>query len=145
MTQKDLIKAEIERLKKELEKGNYYLDSAEAATGYELALDDLLSFIDSLPEEPVSEDLEEAKEAYCNEHNDDCFDATGDYCPHIRKAFVAGAEWQKQQMMKEAVEGEVVKDLHGKLHVKTNAVSDTLYHFGDKVKVLIIPEKCQNS
>lgn len=41
----------------------------------------------------------------------------------------------------DAVEGEVVQDLHGKLHVKTNAVSDILYQFGDKVKVIILPKK----
>lgn len=51
----------------------------------------------------------------------------------------------KEQMTKGAVEGEVVQDIKGRFHIKTNAVSDILYHFGDKVKVLIIPEKCQNS
>lgn len=54
-----------------------------------------------------TDDLAEAAEEYGDYHNDDCFDATGDRCPHIRKAFIAGAEWQKSQMMKEAVEGEV--------------------------------------
>ena len=55
----------------------------------------LLSFLSTLdPEKPVPADLEEAKEAYCEEHNDDCFDATGDKCPHIRNAFIAGAKWQ---------------------------------------------------
>ena len=45
----------------------------------------------------IPNDLEEAKEAYCEEHNDDCFDAIGDKCPHIRNAFIAGAKWQKEQ------------------------------------------------
>ena len=52
-----------------------------------------------------------------------------------------GKRAMEKQMMKDAVEGEVVKDLHGKLHVKTNAVSDILYQFGDKVKVIILPKK----
>lgn len=56
-----------------------------------------------------------------------------------------GMDMQKQDMMKDAVEGEVVQDLKGRFHIKTNAVSDILYHFGDRVKVLILPEKCQNS
>lgn len=92
-------------------------------------------------ETPVSEDLEEAKEAYCNEHNDDCFDATGDNCPHIRKAFLAGAEWQKEQMLKEAVEGEVVKDINNKLAVTAKNVNLDGFRFGDKVRIIILPKE----
>lgn len=49
-------------------------------------------------------ELERATQAYCQEHNDDCFEAIGDECPYIGKAFKAGAEWQKKQSAKKAVE-----------------------------------------
>jgi hypothetical protein len=52
-----------------------------------------------------------------------------------------GKKAMEEQMLKDAVEGEVVQDLQGRLHVKTNAVSDILYQFGDKVKVIILPKK----
>ena len=45
-------------------------------------------------------ELEKAMQVYCQEHNDDCFEAVGDECPFIGKAFKAGAEWQKQQFRK---------------------------------------------
>ena len=47
----ELIKAEIERLKKILEESTYYLDNSQQALGYSFALDDFKEFIDSLPEE----------------------------------------------------------------------------------------------
>lgn len=47
-------------------------------------------------EESVPNDLEEAANAYSNEHNDDCFDAIGSVCPHIIEAFIAGAKWQAE-------------------------------------------------
>ena len=86
-------------------------------------------------------DLEEAKEAYCGEHNDDCFDATGDTCPHIRQAFIAGAEWQKAKMMEEAVEGYVnyYEDSGGILMAEAQVGCP--YHIGDKVKIVIVKEE----
>ncbi len=66
-------------------------------------LDDLLSFIDALLEEP-DKSLEEAAKDYAIHQLDkhfwqdvECFGA-GDI-----NAFIAGAEWQKQQMMKAPV------------------------------------------
>ena len=53
MSIKEQICAEIERLKKEVEDHNYYLDTPSQGLGYSFALDDILSFIDSLPEQPV--------------------------------------------------------------------------------------------
>ena len=53
MTIKEQICAEIERLKKEVEDHNYYLDTPSQGLGYSFALDDILSFIDSLPEQPA--------------------------------------------------------------------------------------------
>lgn len=46
-------------------------------------------------------ELDKATQAYCQEHNDDCFDAIGDECPFVGKAFKAGANWQYEQFEKE--------------------------------------------
>lgn len=60
MSNIEKIRQEIERLKKILEESTYYLDNSQQALGYSFALDDFKEFIDSLPEEKPSEDLEEA-------------------------------------------------------------------------------------
>jgi len=54
---------------------------------------------DSLQEETPT-DLEEAADKYAS-------DSTGFIDMTAYRAFIAGAEWQKEQMMKEAVEGKV--------------------------------------
>ena len=92
------IKEEIERLYK------HYLDAQEFDSGYNMALDDILHFIDSLPEETASEDLEEEvsqyiKENKCYETDDVETDIIAQYL--IEKAFKAGAEWQKEKHNKQ--------------------------------------------
>jgi len=81
--------------------------------GFMLACDDVIAFIDSLQEEHASEDLEEAARKW----EDKVYIENGwqDECgtPHapfseIGNAFMAGAEWQKQQM-KEALQTEYEK------------------------------------
>ena len=68
--------------------------------------------------------------------------AKGNYLtPYIRETFIAGAEWQKEQMMKEAVEGEITMDLKRFLHARTTSILDERYvKFGDKVKIIIVKE-----
>ena len=62
--------------------------------GYDRGMaNDLLAFMDSLPNEPVSNDLEEAACEYDNSHIDD-----------NNLAFKAGAQWQKEQMEKNRIE-----------------------------------------
>ena len=46
-------------------------------------------------------ELEKATQVYCQEHDDDCFDAIAEGCPYIREAFKAGANWQYEQFEKE--------------------------------------------
>jgi hypothetical protein len=104
------IRAEIERRRNSYLKAH---DKYNRNADYIAATEDLrlLEFLDTLESEnPVPNDLEEAKEAYCEEHNDDCFDATGDKCPHIRNAFTAGAKWDRSQIMQEAVKWLVDDD-----------------------------------
>lgn len=116
-------------------------------------------------EESVPNDLEEEKEAYCEEHNDDCFDATGDKCPHIRNAFIAGAKWMKEQdekeqadlftivaldaaqrareqMMKDGIEGEICHLGVDFLDYNISELDEYIKRFkvGDKVRIIIVKE-----
>ena len=130
---KELIRQEIERRKKICE-GIFERESDTYYQGKAVAYGELLPFIDSLPDDfpdapkIVSEDLEEAAKEYMKKARKHLFDDS----PIGRSddAFIAGAEWQKrhdaelieiayndgitigmtkqkEQMMKEAVEGEV--------------------------------------
>ena len=165
MSNIEKIRQEIERRKKICE-GIFERESDTYYQGKAVAYGELLPFIDSLPEEKPSEDLEEAAKEYMKKARKHLFDDSP--IGRTDDAFIAGAEWQKkqmmdewlkdrdgcfwdgveegkkameEQMMKDAVEREVVQDLKGRFHVKTNAVSDILYQFGDKVKVIILPKK----
>lgn len=84
--------------------------------------------------------LDEAANAYSNEHNDDCFDAIGSVCPHIIEAFKAGAKWDRQQMLKEAVGGEITKDNRGNNVVRAGVFNNG-FEIGDKVRIIILPKE----
>ena len=93
-------------------------------------LENILSFIDFLQEEPVSEKLKEAAKEY-----------SGKSSHPLNNAFMSGAKWQKRQMMKDAVDGEIFCAVAYPHQPK--AVSKPIsggYKFGDKVKLLIIKE-----
>ena len=50
------------------------------------------------------------------------------------------AKWQKEQMMKEAVDAKVVKDTHGFFHIKSDCVDGAKYKFGEWVKIIILKD-----
>lgn len=104
MTQKELIRQEIERrLQRENEilwnakkRGTYPSPSCEYNL---LTLTSLRDFIDSLPEEKLSEDLEEAAEEYADKHGFRVpYDGSNNYYDDVdvkasKEGFLAGAEW----------------------------------------------------
>lgn len=187
------IKAEIERLKGI--GGIVPLDNREQKTGYESALIDVETFLDSLEsEKPTEQDVElngEIKKEMANlplfirgkdqiafarhfaewgylraaekyneiEYNrqraeesvpNDLEEAAKDYTDssewsigenleHIDAAFIAGAERQAKQMMKEAVEGKIIFLLNGDVAVN---IGDTdKYNLGQKVRVIVLPKE----
>lgn len=94
-----------------------------------------------LGEKPVSEDLEEAVNAYIG------------YAPEVdessstygkRQAFKIGANWQKQQMMTKAVDGFVIEDIeegNGDFLLSAEYLSkDMGLKDRQKVKVIVIKE-----
>ena len=159
MTTKELIRQEIEKRVKELDEQIVDIYDSKAVLRKD-ELQRLLSFITTL-EEPVSEDLEEAAEEswIYYEYRDsghlyssvykDAFKAGAEWQSMKEQdtiktaedhAFLAGANWQKEQMMENAVEGEVVKDISNKLAVTAKNVNIDGFKFGDKVRVIIVKE-----
>ena len=56
------------------------------------------------------------------------------------KSYKIGWRDCKEQMMKEAVEGEVVKDISNKLAVTAKNVNLDKFKFGEKVRIIIVKE-----
>jgi len=129
MTEKEKIRAEVERLR------------ALTADPISNPFDLVLHFIDSLPEEKVSEDLNEAAIKYCNEIEE----RNHSTLLGIEKGFIRGAQWKEQQMISTAVEAEIT-DIRTYKH--ENEVDFTLmlekgivpYEIGEEVKLLIVKE-----
>lgn len=85
--------------------------------------------------------------------DDSCTSDLGDYINELSKQFpevsfaklsriaVRVARWQKQQIMKDAVEGEIVKDIANNLYIGKAKVNKNNFKFGDKVKLLVLKEE----
>lgn len=70
--------------------------------------------------EAACEDLEKAVQAYSNLYNDECFDAIGNECPHIKNAFKAGANWQMENLWKDA-QGDDLPEINREVIVLVKA------------------------
>ena len=84
--------------------------------------------------------LEEAAEKYSDKY-------CSDWAYHLEyeDAFIAGAEWQKEQMMKEAVEAEITVGRlpdDWSLAYNPDELHRALLKFksGDKVKIIIVKQ-----
>ena len=123
MTDKEKIRAEIERRISIMQHNPH-----KNAALYELK--GLLSFIDSMQEEPVNEDLE--KEIY-NEvaklHTAPCYDELANFARHF-------ANWQIHQMMKDAV----IMEAHEEYGELWGDIRKCNTEKGKEYKVIIIKE-----
>lgn len=162
MTDKQKIRAEIESSMKTCEEAFNICPS----TAFGSRIDSykaLLSFIDSLPEEPVSEGIENELEhfAYSLPHSADGFwpkdidpksvEARTKYGVHhawsyeqVKKIARHFANWQKGQMMQKAVEATVceMSEQHGRMVCAWfGCKTEEYYDLDDKVKVIIIKEE----
>ena len=125
MTDKEKIKAEIERLK-------------ESGCASPIVIcDTLLAFIDSMQEEPVNEELEKVAYEYS------LYPVAPSKFVLAEQGFKDGANWQKQQLMKKAIEGIVTTNIDGWINVMTGFIrpKEAGANFGDKVKLIIIKEE----
>ena len=80
----------------------------------------------------MEEELEKEIQRYNEEQDGDCR-----YVQTARHF----ARWMRDQMMKEAVEGEVIQDLKDVNRVKSFSKVPEWLRFGDKVKLIIVKEE----
>ena len=138
MSKAEKIKAEIERLKSSLPWGSCASQVSMECNCKDEAYNEVLSYIDSLEEEPVSEDLEYASEKYA------CRFSSSKYGhDKVKDAFITGAQWQKERMLNNAIEREVKVDAGGYPYIDVTELYDydkdrPLAKKGDKVKLIII-------
>ena len=101
---------------------------------------DVLSFLSTLEsEKPVPADLEEAAKECC----DNNYPTYQCCCDCIIEVFKAGAKWQREQMMKEAVEVQNVVE-EGRYCQEIGPIFlDERAGFkpGDKVRVIVLPKE----
>ena len=144
--QVEQIKAEIERLKKENRSDDSY-DKERFST-----LEMVEEFINSLPEEPISEDLNTASSEYEAKSYQLKLTKDGEFVksinPAIKIAFIAGANWRKEQMMKYGTEYQVAEGSMCPAMESIPVLANTdmillpkdKFKVGDKIKVIIIKE-----
>lgn len=96
------------------------------------------SIVDSQPEEPVNEELEKVAYEYS------LYPVAPSKFVLAEQGFKDGANWQKQQLMKKAIEGIVTTNIDGWINVMTGFIrpEEAGANFGDKVKLIIIKEDC---
>ncbi len=115
--------------------------------GQESVLEHFEKFIDSMQEESDGDDLGVIATrdalAYANDIEDECINIA-DVVQAYEDGMIAGAQWQKQQMMKDAVDSIVHCDKFGVILPKEDLKKavDNLPELQvyDKVKLLIIKE-----
>lgn len=145
MIDKTKVLAEIERLKIEKRKENLPFH-AIYYDGYDAACDKIIAYLNSLSAEP-SKELEEAFDEvlpnpnwYISNDGEDAYNVK-----QMEEMFCAGANWQKEQMMKSAIEGCWIKRNRYTKENVLNGLSvtcDAIQKFrdGDKVRVLILKD-----
>lgn len=143
MTNIEKIRQEIERRKVQYyeremkawdDNGEYGDEDCYFYQGQRKACEGLLLFLDTLSEEPDNEDLNDEIKKFIEEYG---YERGED---KLLIAIVARhfANWQKQQMLKDAVEGMVCATITG-----TNAISflsplpDEL-NAGDKIRIVVL-------
>ena len=105
----------------------------------------------------IDKDLEKAARKYTKKNT--CYNPDPDLLrSSTKEAFIAGAKWQAEQddrdvifwkgmqyaydqLLKESVEGEVVKDINNKLAVTAKGINLDGFKFGDKVKIIVLKEE----
>ena len=122
----------------EVSPGKYNKSESEVyKVGWRCGLGHIREFIDSLPEEKPSEDLNDEIKKFIEEYG---YERGED---KLLIAIVARhfAEWQKEQMMKDAVEGEIGYWNQRGLSIRLDQSFEKLGYGEDtKVKIIIVKE-----
>lgn len=140
MTDKEIfekLEAEIERLE------NYENESVTSSDirfgwihGKTFALTSIRVLLDSMQKEPISDDLEQAIDTYLATYFGG--EKEKQDWPYLKKMAIHFANWQKDQLMAKAIDGEVgYWNLRG-LSINTDLLRSVSE--GDKVKIIVIKE-----
>lgn len=152
MTHKEQFKAEVEKVKLIIQSNRAQGAFTEGyLIGQESVLEHFENFVNSLQEEPVSEDLKEAANNYAvtvyNNYLDNpkAFENI-DADTLNEDAFKAGAKWQEQQLMASGTDVTVHVDAGGYPYIPQMELYDydkdiPLAKEGDKYKVVLIKEE----
>ena len=127
---------EIERLNEE----KYQSKTYEQSSGYYDALNKIKSFVENMQEEENTSDLHDAAYAFaceCHPLKTDC--STTSPNPEIEKAVMFGAKFQKEKMLKDAIDikinRDVLYDLKQYIHERYLDLK-----IGEKVKLILLKE-----
>ncbi len=137
MTEIEKLKADIQTRKLCTMDEHMAFYNQEAESDYNL-LDRIEKVLNHLPEEPASEDKEEAWRKAYEKEKDEILVV---YDHHA--GFVAGGNWKEQQMMKDAIEA-VINSKENDLILYQSLpafITKNDWHSGDKVKLIIIKEE----
>jgi hypothetical protein len=133
MTDKEKIISEIQR------RINLFRKDGKLGSDTEIALYGLINFINSMQEETVSEDLEEATKEW-SENEDNVRGCDYISLVRVEEAFKAGANWQKDKLIKDAIEGYVDQlEFPDKTWIELSATPKDLKD-GDEVKLIVLKE-----
>ena len=139
---KELIFAEIKRLIRDPN----LCSTTERRVGGHTALLKLLAFLDTLPDEPVSDDLEEHTKEWVElmvgasfPEQDGDFISEEDYRSVIKKTAIHFAEWMKRKMMDGAEDCELYWD--GDFLAIDLNMRELGYSERDKVSIIILPKE----
>ena len=144
------IKAEIVRLKENLEceaKNSNSVSSSIVLAGKMSMLDELHYFIDSMQKEPASDEMETSIIEYMNHtpENDPELSTTLYTYEQMQAIARHFANWQKQQLTKDAVSGYIYRARYTKKNVLSDfdVTCEAVQKFkhGDKVKVIILKDE----
>lgn len=97
--------------------------------------------LDVLREQPsLPSNVDEAAENYIAPiENDEGLDYINFNGRDIKDAFIAGAEWHRNKMMEEAVEGELENATFGIVYLRKNFTNEG-YTTGDKVRIILLKD-----
>lgn len=143
MTEKDKIRAEIERLINDKTDGKHVAE-ADITAPKRSAYLDILNFINSIPAEQPSEVLEkfiqDLIEKYPINKESVPNDSLNYYYQGLRFGALQVALWQKEQMMKDAINGIMDCDDYNEWIEITDKLIVTPSRAGKRVKIIIIME-----
>lgn len=139
---------EEEWTEKDVEYGSYISAFLQANCGDNETLKEatvwFMSRLKKLPIQKEESEINEGLATYAQGIEDyyDIGEERGYLCVFsgdIKNAVIAGAKWDREQMLKEAVEGKIIFLLNGDVAVNIGDTDE--YNLGQKIRVIVLPKE----